>query len=138
MFVLTVEGVEVWTFPPDKMPAARGKAESWLDEHAIGGAGTPRYSSPDPSPRPCLLHVQQLEVSGFEVGRFRASSAWQHLTVLRNQYERSIAVGGWLPLGVMRRLVIANILVWLTLPVATTFDTQQQYRRLTIAMHFRF
>lgn len=73
LFVLTVEGVEVWTFPSDKLPVARGRAENWLDERAFGGMGPPLFSPPDPSPRPCLLHVQQLEVRGFGLGVFALS-----------------------------------------------------------------
>ena len=72
LFVLTVEGVEVWTFPSDRLSdklseagglAGNGKLS---EESGLGGVGTP-LSLPavhsHPSPRPCLLHVQQLEVS---------------------------------------------------------------------------
>lgn len=92
MFVLTAEGVEVWTFPSDKLPVARGRAENGPDEHTFGGAGTPPFLSPDPSPRPCLLHIQQLEVSGFVVGIFVLSElAAPHRTA---QYKRGIVGGG--------------------------------------------
>ncbi|CAM9297879.1 unnamed protein product [Laminaria digitata] len=65
LFVLTVEGLEVWTFPSDKPPVADQRRGHWCaDSRAGGGQGMALFSSPDPSPRPCLLHVQKLEVSG--------------------------------------------------------------------------
>eukprot|EP00752_Nemacystus_decipiens_P011911 g10562.t1 len=74
LFVLTVEGVEVWTFPSDQLSdKAGGRAGNgkWSEESGFGGAGLgtpltlPSVSvSPHPSPRPCLLHVQRLEING--------------------------------------------------------------------------
>lgn len=66
LFVLTMEGIEVWTFPSDKLPVVGGPAGSDLKDGGLGGGGgvwTPLSSSSGTSPRPCLLHVQQLEVS---------------------------------------------------------------------------
>lgn len=65
----------MWTFPsdellPDKPPPEAGARRAgrweWSEESGLGGVGTPLFLSrlsPRSSPRPCLLHVQQLEVS---------------------------------------------------------------------------
>lgn len=70
LFAFTVEGLEVWTFPSDKLPAAENRDRPRLDDWGIERGGTVQY--PAPWPRPCLLHVQKLEVG---VARF-----WSHLT----------------------------------------------------------
>lgn len=62
LFVLTVEGIEVWTFPSDKDMLPNGREESIFGEGG-GAVGMALLSPPpEPSPRPCLLHVQRLEV----------------------------------------------------------------------------
>lgn len=75
LFALTVEGVEVWTFPSDdklseKLSEAGRRAgeREWSEEGEgsygrVGGALSLSSLSPHPSPRPCLLHVQEFEVS---------------------------------------------------------------------------
>lgn len=61
LFALTVEGIQVWTFPPDtpsmvmKYYQELQHREAFrVDEDGDTLLGTPR---------PCLLHVQELEVS---------------------------------------------------------------------------
>lgn len=56
LFALTVDGLEVWTFPSDSLPAAENRAEVWLEEAVVGA------HEMGASQRPCLLHVQRLEV----------------------------------------------------------------------------
>ncbi|CAN0150526.1 unnamed protein product [Scytosiphon promiscuus] len=67
MFVLTMEGIEVWTFPSDEAPTV-----GELEDGSLGRSWTPAMSSCSASPRPCLLHVQKLEVNG-ELPRSPAS-----------------------------------------------------------------
>lgn len=54
-----MEGLEVWTFPSDKPPVAGQREGHWTEEGFTGGEVMALY----PSPRPCLLHIQKLEVS---------------------------------------------------------------------------
>lgn len=66
LFALTVEGLEVWSFPSDELSFNERERE-WLDEGRSGGGAVTLTPSPPPlpgpSPRPCLLHVQKIEVS---------------------------------------------------------------------------
>lgn len=76
VFALTLEGLEVWTFPSDKLPTAyQGDGQPWLEGRSSGGAGIMLSPRPDPLPRPCLLHVQKLEVSLWACSLFFRSSA---------------------------------------------------------------
>ncbi|CAM9954653.1 unnamed protein product [Ectocarpus sp. 12 AP-2014] len=64
LFVLTVEGVEVWTYPAENLPVTDGQERKWSEDGRFGDMGVPLSSPAHPPPRPCLLHVQKLEVDG--------------------------------------------------------------------------
>ncbi len=72
LFVVTVEGLEVWTFPSDNNlhKQLTDNLPDGQEEGIFGGGGgvgpplLSRTPAAEPSARPCLLHVQRLEVSG--------------------------------------------------------------------------
>ncbi|CAM9176689.1 unnamed protein product [Ectocarpus fasciculatus] len=64
LFVLTVDGVEVWTYPSETLPVTDGQERKWSEDSRFVDMGVPLLSPAHASPRPCLLHVQKLEIDG--------------------------------------------------------------------------
>lgn len=79
LFAYTAEGLQVWTFPSDSLPTSSdGSGHAGLREATGAGAKRPLLSL-SPCPRPCLLHVQKLEVSAvgaYGVQRRRMTRDW--------------------------------------------------------------
>lgn len=66
LFALTVEGVQVWTFPPDTPSMVIKHYQELQRDQQEHSEAFRVYEDGDTllgTPRPCLLHVQELEVS---------------------------------------------------------------------------
>ncbi|CAM9369357.1 unnamed protein product, partial [Discosporangium mesarthrocarpum] len=66
LYALTLEGMEVWTLPPEEQGGweACGDSWEWVGDRAQRLCLVQEPFFPKPFPRPCLLHIQALEVDG--------------------------------------------------------------------------
>ena len=65
LFALTVEGIQVWTFPPDTPSMVLKHYQELQRDQEHNEAFRVKDEDGDTllgTPRPCLLHVQELEV----------------------------------------------------------------------------